>query len=229
MKHLANLLKWDIILFNRNKIFLLAVVVAAIYMGVFFLLKEVANLDLMLIVLIFNDPVVTGFLFSAVILLFDKNQNTLQAIFVLPLQFENYLLSKSLILSFLASSLAFIMALVMKGTGFNAFHLFNATFLSAFIFCLFGFMLASYAKNFNQLLAYSIPFLIISGIPFAPLLGLGKLAWFFMVPSTGGVGLLKAAFAEMPLSETILMYVYLVAWCLASWVLTQKVTLKKLI
>lgn len=207
---------------------MLAAVVAAMYVGIFYLLKDVVDMDLILVVLIFNDPVVTGFLFSAILLLFDKNQNTLEAISVLPLTFEKYLLSKSIILSMLAAILAFIMAIVIKGWDFNAFHLFIATFLSAFIFCLFGFLAGTYAKNFNQLLAYCIPFLIIAGIPFAPLLGFGNLNWFFFIPSTGGVGLLKATFAEMQIMQIILMYIYLITWSLLSWILTKKITLKKL-
>jgi fluoroquinolone transport system permease protein len=229
MNHLIKLLKWDLLLLNRNKLFALAAVVAAIYIGVFYLIQGLAGLDVMLVVLIFNDPVVTGFLFSAILLLFDKNQNTIQALSVLPIKFEQYLLSKAIILSILATLLAFIMALVILGLGFNPVHLFMGTFFSTFLFCLIGFVAGAYSKNFNQLLAYAVPFMIIAGMPFGPLFGYGKLAWFFFIPSTGGVGLLLAAFTEMPFAEVALMYFYLAAWCFIGWKISVKLILKTLI
>ena len=228
MNHLLKLLKWDFILFNRNKLILLSVIVAIIYIGVFYLLKPLGNLTMLTVILIFNDPVVTGFLFAGVLLLFDKNQNTLEAISVLPLSFKKYILSKAILLSLLGTVTSIIMALVTRGTDFNFIHLLLASFLTAFIFSGFGFAMSSVSKTFNQLLLYSIPFLIVSAIPFLPLFGFGKLEYFFVIPSAGGIGLLEAAFDPKPLSKLFFVYVHLAAWTWISWKIAVKATMKTL-
>ena len=125
-------LKWDAVLLYRNRLFHIALLIALIYTGVFFLLKPLGNLDNVLVVLIFNDPVVTGYIFGGVIWLFDKNQHTLQAVSVLPVRRNLYLLSKILILSGLAVLVSVVMALAARGLDFNWFHLIFSVFYLPF-------------------------------------------------------------------------------------------------
>jgi hypothetical protein len=229
MTFFLTLLKWDMILLNRNRLFILAAAVAGIYIALFYLLKPLGNLTTILIILIFNDPVVTGYLFASVLLLFDKNQHTLQAVSVLPLPFRMYLLSKAVILSLLATGISFIMALATRGTDFNAIHLFTASFLSAGMFSLFGFAVGSLTRNFNQLLLHSIPFFIITGIPFLSLFGFGNLVYYMVIPSAGGIGILQSAFEEKPLWHTLVMYIHLLAWTAISWITAIRITASKLL
>ncbi len=183
MKQLQKLLTWDIVLLNRNNLFLIGVIVAAIYIGIFYLIRPFGDLTIVLVVLIFNDPVVTGYLFAAILLLFDKTQNTLQAISVLPLTINKYLLSKAIILSLLGTVTSFIMAYATKGVYFNHIHLFIASFFSAFMFSCFGFAVSAVSGTFNQLLFYSIPFFIISAVPFFSVFKYGKIEYFLVIPS----------------------------------------------
>ena len=228
MIDLLKLLKWDIILFNRNRLFLLSGIVAAVYIGVFYLVQPLGNLNRLIVVLIFNDPIVTGYLFAGILLMFDKNQYTLQAISVLPLPLSKYLFSKSMLLSCVATCTAIILALVANGSGFNYMHLILGSFFSAFIFSCFGFSIAAISRSFNQLLFYSIPFFIISGIPFFPVFGYGYLETFFFIPSTGGIGLMEASFDTKPFSKLIYLYLHLVGWAFMSWRIAMIITPKRL-
>lgn len=222
MKQLVNLLRWDVLILNRNNLFLLGAIVAAIYIGVFYLIKPIGDLTILLVVLIFNDPIVTGYLFAAILLLFDKNQNTLQAISVLPLTINKYLLSKAIILSVLATVTSFIMAYATKGIYFNHIHLLFATFLSAFIFSCFGFAISAVSKTFNQLLFYSIPLFIISAVPFLPLFQYGEIEYFLLLPSAGGIGLIKASFEEVVFLRKFILYLHLFSWSFISWWIAVK-------
>jgi fluoroquinolone transport system permease protein len=229
MTDLWQLLKWDIVLLSRNRLFILAAAVAGIYIALFYLLKPLGNLTTLLIILIFNDPVVTGYLFASVLLIFDKNQHTLQAISVLPLPFRTYLLSKAVLLALLATVISFVMAFATRGTDFNAFHLLPVAFLSAFMFALSGFTVGALTRNFNQLLLYSVPFFILTATPFLPLFGYGELAYYFLVPSAGGIGILQAAFEEKSPWFIAVMYMHLLTWTAISWVIALKVTSRKLL
>lgn len=229
MNHLLHLLSFDLRLLHRNRLFVLAAAVALIYVGVFYLIRTLGNLETMLIILIFNDPVVTGYLFAGVLLLFDKNQHTLQALAVLPVPFRLYLLSKAVVLAVLATGLAFAMALATVGWAFQPVHLFFATFLSAFIFSCIGFYVGAYAKNFNHLLFYSIPFLVVAGLPFLALFGIGSWAYFFPIPSTGGIVLLQASFTDLSLMKISLGYLHLIVWAGLSWTVAVRTTERRLL
>jgi len=229
MKSLVQLLKWDAILFNRNRLFLLSLVVAIIYTGLFYLLKPLGSLDTILVVLIFNDPVVTGYLFAGILLLFDKSQHTLQAIAVLPIPFRQYLLSKTILLSVVATFTALIMTIATRGMDFNWAHLLVGVFLSAFIFSLIGFSIGAMINGFNQLLIYSVPFLVLCAIPLLPVFGFGRPEYFFLLPSTGGIQLLRASFDEQDGIITLLSYGHLLAWTFTSWRVAVFVTGKKIV
>ncbi len=224
MKQFVHLLKWDVVLLNRNRLFILAAAMAAIYIGIFYLIKPLGNLTIIVIVLIYNDPVITGFLFASVLLMFDKNQHMVSAITVLPIPFTFYLLSKTVVLATLAVLSAFVMAFATHGLGFNYFHLFCATFISAFMFSCFGFAIGAVSKTFNQLLLYSIPFFIITALPFLALFDVGEPAYYFLIPSTGGLEILRSAFEPNSFLHNIGSYGQMLIWAAVSWWMAVKAT-----
>ncbi len=228
MNELFQLMKWDAILLHRNRLFVIAGIVALMYVGLFYLFKPLGDLTNLLIVLIFNDPVVTGYLFAGVLWLFDKNQHTLEAISVLPISLKKYLLSKSILLSIMAVAVSLMMALSTQGFGFNWLHLIFAVFGTGFIFCLAGFIIASRSKNFNQFLMYSIPIFMISGVPLMTIFGFGNLLYFMPLPTTGGIGLLQATFQLVAWGNVIVCYVHLIIWSVICWRMVVFVTLKQI-
>jgi hypothetical protein len=228
IRSLTLLLRWDVILLHRNRLFAIAALVTALYIGIFYLFRGVDNLVTVLVVLVFNDPVVTGYLFGGVLWLFDRNQHTLQAIAVLPVPFTHYLLSKVLILSLLAVILSVAMTLATQGLSFNGVHLVVAVFLQAFIFSCFGFTVGSLSPAFNQFLAYSIPFLILTGAPLLALFNIGKPWYFVGIPSWGGLELLRTALAPGNAWATVGYYLHLGVWSLLSWWIMCTVTARQL-
>ena len=222
MKSLAGLLRWDVVLLQRNQLFVLSAVMAAMYVGLFYLLKPLGNLETVLIVLVFNDPVVTGFLFAGVLLLFDKNQNTLQALQVVPLPMKYYLLSKTLALATLATLTAVVMVLAAHGREAQWVHLVVGVFLTGGLFTLFGFVLAARARTFNHFLLFTIGFLMLMGLPFLGLFGIGPEGLYLLFPSFAGLKLLQASFGDIPAWQVLYAYGYLAFWLVGTWFYTLR-------
>jgi fluoroquinolone transport system permease protein len=217
MKPLVQLFKWDLLLLQRNRLIVLSVVMAALYTGLFYLLKPLGNLETMLIILVFNDPVVTGFLFAGVLLLFDKNQNTLQALQVVPLPLRYYVLSKTLALSTLATLTAVVMVLAAHGLRFQYAHLLYGVFSSGALFTLFGFVLAARSRTFNRFLLYTIGFLMLMELPFLGLFHIGPEGLYLLFPSFAGLKMLQATFAPIPTWQLLYAYGYLALWVAGTW------------
>ena len=226
MKDLAIFIWWDSLLLYRNRLFHVALLVALIYTGLFFLLKPLGNLSKLLVVLIFNDPVVTGFIFAGVIWMFDKNQHILQAVSVLPAKRNKYLLSKILILSLLAVLISLIMSLATVGFDFNVLHLVFSVFLSSFIFSSTGFAIAALSRGFNEFIIFTIPFSIIAAVPLLYMFGVGDILYFIPFPTTGCIEVMRASFVPLNAWYLLMMYSQMIIWAVISWRMALKVTLK---
>ncbi|MBR9999638.1 MAG: hypothetical protein KFF73_11740 [Cyclobacteriaceae bacterium] len=220
-------LKWDTVLLYRNRLFHIALLIALIYTGIFFLLKPLGSLTRILVVLIFNDPVVTGYIFGGVIWMFDKNQHTLQAVSVLPANRRHYLLSKILILSLLAVMVSLVMAIATRGLDFNVFHLVISVFFSSFLFSAVGFAVAALSRGFNEFLLYSVPFFIISAIPMLYMFGIGEIMYFIPLPTTGCIEILRASFTSLNSWYLLIMYCQMFIWAVISWRVVVRVTQKR--
>ncbi len=81
MKQFAYLFRWDLIHLQRNQMIAVSVLVAAAYLGIFYLLRSLGNLEGLLIVMIFNDPIIMSYFFAGTLLLLEKDQRTLDALF----------------------------------------------------------------------------------------------------------------------------------------------------
>lgn len=222
MRHLAELFKWDLLLLQRNQLFALSAVMAAMYVGLFYLLRPLGNLETVLIILVFNDPVVTGFLFAGVLLLFDKNQNTLQALQVVPLPLSYYVFSKTLALALLSALTALVMVLAAHGPRFQYVHLLLGVFLTGGLFTLFGFVLAGWSRTFNHFLLYTMGLLLVMAVPFLGLFGIGPGALYLLFPSFAGLKLLQATFGPVPLWQLVYAYGYLALWLVGTWFYTLR-------
>ena len=212
MNRLLLLLRWDILLLHRNQIFIISIAVAAIYMGLFYLLKEVTQLEKLLILLIFNDPLTMGYMFSGVLLLLEKNQNTLQAIAVSPLPLHHYLWSKAIALSLLSTLTAIAMSVLATGWAFNWLHLLMAIGGGSLFFSLSGFAMAVNAVDFNSFLFRSIGFLILLGLPILSIFELVDSPLFYLLPSYPSLLLLKASFSPVSWSTLLFSYGLLLMW-----------------
>ena len=210
MKILLHLLRWDMVLLHRNQLVVISFAVAALYMGVFYLLQQAPMLDQILILLIFNDPLIIGYMFAGVLLMLEKNQNTLQAIAVSPLNMWHYLWSKAIALCFLSTATAVAMVLVGAGWDLQWLHLLFGVGGGSLFFNLAGFGLAANTRDFNSFLFRSIGFLVLLGLPVLPLFGIVESPFFYLLPSFPSLILMQACFAPVAITELLYAYTYLI-------------------
>ncbi len=209
MKQLVHLLRWDFIQLQRNQMISISLLVATVYLGIFYLLKPLGNLKSVLIVIIFNDPVIMGYLFAGVLLLFEKNQRTLDVLSVVPLSHEAFLWSKALSLSLVATLTALLMVWVGYGWAINYLHFVAAVMGTSVLFVWIGCMIGGRAHGFNSYLMRSIGVLIPTALPLLALFNVWDSPLLYLIPSFPGILLLKASFKTIEPWHYIYSYAYL--------------------
>ena len=212
MKQLAHLLTWEFKLLNRNKVIPISVAVTVLYLLAFQGLQHLGDLDKLLILVIFNDPALLGFLFVGVMVLFEKNENTLQALSVSPMQAHNYLLSKGISLTIISVLCCLAMAWVVKGLQFNHLHFIAASIFTTGIFAFMGFVVVAGVNSFNRYIIRAIGVIFLMLLPFLSFFDLAPYWLFVWLPTHACIALYSASFDTT--STGMLLYAYLanIAW-----------------
>lgn len=205
---LASLIKLDAMLIVRNKILLVTLVVTALYAAVFQVLPE-THFRTVISILIFTDPVMLGFLFIGVMVLFEKQGNTLHALSVSPVREGEYIASKAITLTTLALLSALVMSLAAVGFRFQVLFLSIAVVLSSFLFIFLGFTGVSRVQTFNQYFIVIPLFMIPCFLPFLNNFGITDTILWYVIPTQASLILFEAAFSEVGLYDKIYALVYL--------------------
>jgi len=213
MRTFFNLLKWDVILLLKYGILPIALGIGALYIGLVFLLDIPSSI---IVLLIFSDPSMMGFIFVGVMVLFEKQAGTSSALVVTPLQPWQYLLSKSISLSIPAAivSLAIVFASQLDA---SYVLVVVAVVLTSILFLLLGFAGAQRVKTFNQYILIIPMFLMPFCIPLVDFFGLWQSQLMWIIPTHSSLKLLTAAFEtiaiwEVLLSVSILLISIYLAW-----------------
>ena len=197
MKQLAHLLRWDFVHLQRNQMISISLLVGAIYLGIFYLLRSVGYLENLLIVMIFNDPVLMSYFFAGVLLLFERDQHTREALSVAPLSWEAYLWSRALSLATVAALVALLMMWVGYGFQFNYLHFLAGCFGTSLLYVWVGCLVGQQSEGFNHYLIRSLGFILALGLPLLSLFEVWDSPLLYLVPSFPGMLLMQAAFQEM--------------------------------
>jgi fluoroquinolone transport system permease protein len=204
-------IKWDFVLLVRYGIVAVAAAVSSIYC-ISLLLTEAEGLENLVVVLVFSDPVMYGFLFTAVMVLFEKDAMTNQALAVTPLTAGNYLISKGIVFT----CLAFVCSLaIVMSAGPNTFHpvIFLAAILfSSLLFVFLGVVGVSFTNNFTQFILI-IPLVFLPAcLPFLSYFELYSSWIFYIIPTQACLILFKASISYVEVWEIIYSISYLIVW-----------------
>ncbi len=148
--------------------------------------------------IVFSDPCGLGFFFVGGLILLERDQNIINALFVTPLRVHEYIWAKVLSLTLLAVVTSVMIASV--GLGFGQFRLgllIVGIILSAICFTLLGITLAIRVKTVNQYFIGSALYSVF----FLPLLnytGLIDVPWLNLLPTAAVLDLLSAALLHSP-------------------------------
>ena len=122
MKDIIKQTAWQFKIFHENNLVIISLVMTAMYTGIFFLIRDLENLDKFLTLLIYNDPAIIGLLFVGLAIIIEKNQGVISALFTTPMNLHTYLISKILALSIIGWLCALGMAWAAVGFTFKLLH-----------------------------------------------------------------------------------------------------------
>ncbi len=218
MSQLLHLLKHDFVLLQRNRIIILSLAVTAVYTAVFRLLASYGEVEKFLILVIFNDPALIGFLFVGVIVLFENNENTIQALAVSPVKVRNYILSKSLALTSISVVCCYAMAIACFGSGFHVFHYGMAAILGTLMFSFLGFVIVAGQTSFNRYILRAIGVIILLAVPFLGYFDIVSRHWFILFPTQPAIDLFSLSLAgEFDPLHMAAAYAGAAAWCFITY------------
>lgn len=162
--------------------------------------------------LILSDAAVLGFFFIGGILLLERGQGILDALFITPLKPHEYLLSKVLSLTFL--SLLVTLAILFAGAGapHQVIPVIAGVALTSSLFILFGCILGLQAPTVNGYFAVASIVLLPM---FLPLIGYFDIyesfLWTFF-PTHSCIVLTSTYFKDIPASQLLWALLVLLLW-----------------
>lgn len=204
------LLRWDYLLQIRYHLLTAVAVVTAGYMVIFTAFGPTATNEL-LILLIFSDPVMLGFLCIGALVLFEQDAGTLRALVVTPMKAWHYLWSKALTLTFTALICALGMAVIARGTDVNVVWFCLAVTLSSLLFVFVGFTGITRVATFNTYLLVVPLYLAPVCLPLLTLFGFDAW-WLYLIPTQATLLLLRAALETQPWWEIVYSVCSLLLW-----------------
>lgn len=208
MKTLIKSLKWDTVLIYRYGIIAVAGTICLLYSVAFFFINT-NGMEKVVAAFIFSDPVMYGFLFTAIMVLFEKDARTSQALTVTPLTTQQYLISKAIVFTLLGLlfSLAVILASNPEQLHIVLFTL--AVVLSSVLFVFVGVIGVSYVKNFNQFIL-TIPIVLAPVcLPFLDYFNVLHSWLFYFIPTQASLLLFSGSVGEISMWQGIYAIAYL--------------------
>lgn len=195
MKRLFIALKWDFLCQQRYHIFTVAVVLTMLYILVIVNI-EWEYKDKLVIFLIYNDPAALGMLFIGSLILFEKSDRTLEALVVTPIEPWQYLWSKGLSLTVIATLCSYAIAVAGHGWSFHYLYFGIAIVFTSLIFVFLGIIIVSGSRSFNEYIIKMGLWLIPIVLPFLNFIGLTDTYWWYLLPSQPGLLLMEVAFGK---------------------------------
>lgn len=210
LRMLLGAIEWDLRLQVRYHIVTIALIVTLLYMAVFWAIPS-REAESALVLLIFADPSMLGFLFVGALVLFERGENTLQAVVVTPLSSTQYLWSKAISLTLISMPCGFAMAFAVRGIHFNHLALLLAISLTSLLFVFLGFVGVARVRTVNEYLLRVPMFLAPVALPFLNFLGITDTLAFYAIPSQASLILSEAAFESQAAWEVAYALGFLLA------------------
>lgn len=75
MNSLFRLVKWQLVIFQRDGLLLMILGITAFNVALLYFLKAGPGIDRLLVLLIYNDPAIIGFIFIGISVISEKDQD----------------------------------------------------------------------------------------------------------------------------------------------------------
>ncbi|MCK5687379.1 hypothetical protein KAJ27_24810 [bacterium] len=205
---LRSAFKYDVLFQIRHGFYAAYAIVAIVYIIVINSLPEQYRAAA-LTVAIFIDASILGFFFVGGIILMERSQKIVEALFVTPFRYAEYYCSKVLSLTVLASLVSVSMVLFVKGIPRHPLIFMSGVLLSSIFFVLLGILAATRAKSIN---GYFITSIFYVTVLMTPLLGYFRIfdsGVFYLLPSKASLLLFIGAFEGLETKDLVYSLLYL--------------------
>lgn len=165
-------LKWQFVLLQKNNIISISFAVTFIYGLILYFLRDVGNLDKLLVSLVLMDPSVIGYFFIALAIYTEIKHGILSAIFVSPLNVHMLLITRILSLSIMGTVFSLLLAVSVKGFDFHILEYTIGSFGICLLSALMGLIMLPFASEFLKFAMFSVPvFMTFINVPLAQYIG----------------------------------------------------------
>ncbi len=172
--------------------------------------------------ILFTDISVLGFFFIGAVLLLEKGQNSLDALFVTPLRVSGYLISKVISLSILSTIATVILFVTISGDLSFLPILLILVWANMFLYTLLGIGIASKVKSVNHYFIFGVPVGMILFLPLLTYFNFIDFAPLYLLPTEPTLEMLTGNFSV----RSVLI---LIMWMIISWFVGNSLFVKNVV
>jgi fluoroquinolone transport system permease protein len=219
MVNLLSLSRYNIKLQFRHGFYYAYLFVCIVYIILLRLLSPEMR-ELLTPVLIFTDPSMLGIFFVGGIVFLERDDNTLQTLFVTPMRAGDYCLSKALSLGFLALLSSLVLAVAGKGgIAFDWPSLIAGTLFTSFLFTFAGLGVSVRTDSVIDYIMSVIPVVTAALLPFLRYFAVTDSFLMYLLPTQASLSLIHHGYSPgtVPAGELGLSAGILIVWNLAAW------------
>lgn len=178
----------------------------------------VDEITLLFPLVLFIDATLMSLLLVGVTMIFERQENALKALLVLPISKGDYLLAKSLAVvtsALVTLCLLLIYGLLFKGLTVHIAGIVAAVALIALAFAQIGIVMTYYARDFADLLAGMFKFTLLFALPtILEAFQIIKADWLqtvqYLNPTKNALVLLQAAVGQVDRADLVIAVIYMV-------------------
>lgn len=218
MKRIRTMMRTDVLLQARYKFFHAALFVAAVWIVLLLPLRE-PWLEWVLPFVLYVDVAIIGFYLLAGMVLYEKSEMTLRAMVVSPLRSEEYLGSKVATFALLSVIVSVVVALPLYPvTSIRWGLLLAGSFFTAVFALLISFIAVARYETISAFIVPSQYYLLPMALPLLGFFGVTEHPVLYLLPTYGGMLLIRGAFDTVAAWEIGYALVYMGLWIgLAGW------------
>ncbi|WP_214481776.1 ABC transporter permease [Bacillus sp. SM2101] len=195
--------------------------VCLFYVIVFHFLPD-AHLEKVSIAIVFSDPSALGFFFIGGIVLLEREQSTLDSLFVTPLRIHEYFISKIMSLTILALMSSTFTMLIFHHDQLNILTFSVAVVLTSIFFTLLGLILAVRVSSVNGYLYLSPLYIIVFFLPLLEYFNIYDTWLMNLLPTRATLLLLDGSLDTITVSQFIYACIIQAVWILVVYVIAYK-------
>ncbi|OHD57110.1 MAG: hypothetical protein A2Y33_09300 [Spirochaetes bacterium GWF1_51_8] len=193
MTRFIAVLSYQFVLHFRHGFYYAYTVLTALYIVMLNLIEPSARAPIAALI-VFTDPSVLGFAFIGGLILMEKDENTLQNLFVTPIRVWEYIAAKDLSLSALALVTSSLIAVTSVGLGFNWALFLTGILLTSTVFIQIGIVAVSRVKSVNAYFLTAVVYLTLFFVPALDYYGVLTSYVFWAFPTWASITLIGGAF-----------------------------------